>query len=376
MCGPLRGAVIGGLLHEGRATNAEDATRARRLGRRPLRPLPPPRRGRPDGGPRHAVDAGLHRRGPGRRAGRHADLLHAERGPREGPPLRRVLRRGARAARASCATSWRPSSPRPSRSAARSTCKHLMAQALQMGDEGHNRNRAGTSLLFRELAPAIVRATARPREGGARPRVRERQRPLLPQPLDADGEVHAEGGRGRAALLARHRHGPQRDRLRHPARVDAGPVVHRTGADGARALLPGLHRGRREPRHRRQRHHGDGRLRRLRHGRGSRRSSSSSAGRAEDALATTRAMGRITARRQPGFAIPALGFAGTPTGIDVRLVEERNLLPARSTPASPTGIPASGRWAPASSTRPGRRSTPPSRRSQNTFGRGGVAAGV
>ena len=34
----------------------------------------------------------------------------------------------------------------------------LMAQALQMGDEGHNRNRAGTSLLFRELAPAMVRA--------------------------------------------------------------------------------------------------------------------------------------------------------------------------------------------------------------------------
>ena len=31
-----------------------------------------------------------------------------------------------------------------------------MAQALQMGDEGHNRNRAGTSLLFRELASAMV----------------------------------------------------------------------------------------------------------------------------------------------------------------------------------------------------------------------------
>ena len=30
-----------------------------------------------------------------------------------------------------------------------------MAQALHMGDEGHNRNRAGTSLLFRELAPHL-----------------------------------------------------------------------------------------------------------------------------------------------------------------------------------------------------------------------------
>ena len=31
--------------------------------------------------------------------------------------------------------------------------KTIIAQSLQMGDEGHNRNKAGTSLLFRELAP-------------------------------------------------------------------------------------------------------------------------------------------------------------------------------------------------------------------------------
>ncbi|MBF0409682.1 MAG: DUF1116 domain-containing protein [Candidatus Riflebacteria bacterium] len=34
--------------------------------------------------------------------------------------------------------------------------KSIIAQALQMGDEVHNRNRAGTSLLFRELAPCII----------------------------------------------------------------------------------------------------------------------------------------------------------------------------------------------------------------------------
>lgn len=39
--------------------------------------------------------------------------------------------------------------------------KALIAQALQMGDEVHNRNRAATSLLFRELAPAIVRTKAK-----------------------------------------------------------------------------------------------------------------------------------------------------------------------------------------------------------------------
>lgn len=34
--------------------------------------------------------------------------------------------------------------------------KTMIAQALQMGDEGHNRNRAGTSLFIREIAPYLV----------------------------------------------------------------------------------------------------------------------------------------------------------------------------------------------------------------------------
>jgi len=38
--------------------------------------------------------------------------------------------------------------------------KAMIAQALQMGDEVHNRNRAATSLLFRELAPAVLRTKA------------------------------------------------------------------------------------------------------------------------------------------------------------------------------------------------------------------------
>jgi len=36
--------------------------------------------------------------------------------------------------------------------------KTLIAQALQMGDEGHNRNRAGSALLGRWLGPHIARA--------------------------------------------------------------------------------------------------------------------------------------------------------------------------------------------------------------------------
>ena len=36
--------------------------------------------------------------------------------------------------------------------------KAIVAQMLQMGDEGHNRNRAGTLMLLRELLPAMVSA--------------------------------------------------------------------------------------------------------------------------------------------------------------------------------------------------------------------------
>jgi len=40
--------------------------------------------------------------------------------------------------------------------------KNLIAQALHMGDEVHNRNRAGTSLFYRTIAPAIVQTCDQP----------------------------------------------------------------------------------------------------------------------------------------------------------------------------------------------------------------------
>ena len=36
--------------------------------------------------------------------------------------------------------------------------KSMIAQALQMGDEGHNRNKAGTSLFLRAIVPALIRS--------------------------------------------------------------------------------------------------------------------------------------------------------------------------------------------------------------------------
>ena len=50
-----------------------------------------------------------------------------------------------------------------------------------------------------------------------------------------------------------------------------------------------------------------------------------------DAVAYTRAMSEISAARNPKWGIPALEFAGTPTGIDVRRVVESGIAPAINT---------------------------------------------
>ena len=55
------------------------------------------------------------------------------------------------------------------------------------------------------------------------------------------------------------------------------------------------------------------------------------AGRFEDALAISREMGQVAAAANPDFAIPALDFAGAPTGIDVRHVVATGIEPIINT---------------------------------------------
>ena len=54
-------------------------------------------------------------------------------------------------------------------------------------------------------------------------------------------------------------------------------------------------------------------------------------GGAAEAIAHTRAMYEITASRNPAWTLPALEFAGTPTGIDVRKVVETGVAPTINT---------------------------------------------
>jgi len=55
------------------------------------------------------------------------------------------------------------------------------------------------------------------------------------------------------------------------------------------------------------------------------------AGRASEAAGFTRAMGEITVGTNPAWTIPAMDFAGVPTGIDIRLVVETGLAPLINT---------------------------------------------
>jgi Protein of unknown function (DUF1116) len=55
------------------------------------------------------------------------------------------------------------------------------------------------------------------------------------------------------------------------------------------------------------------------------------AGRASEAAAFTRSMAEIVVGRNPAWTIPAMDFAGVPTGIDIRLVVETGLAPTINT---------------------------------------------
>ena len=146
--------------------------------------------------------------------------------------------------------------------------KAIVAQMLQMGDEGHNRNRAGTLMFLRELLPDLHRVRRADRRRRRRGAVHRRQRPLLPQPRHAGLQAGLRRGPRRPRLDARGRDGPQRHRLRHPGLRHRRPVVHRPGQH-PRGPVPRRVRPRgRQPRHRRLGDHRDRRHRRLRDGRG------------------------------------------------------------------------------------------------------------
>ncbi|GAB4271768.1 MAG: DUF1116 domain-containing protein [Candidatus Rifleibacteriota bacterium] len=154
MSGPLKGAVIGGLIYEGMAKDQESAEKLAASGKIEFSPW-------------HEHD------GVGPMAGVATASMpvwiveNKTNGKRtfctlnEG--LGKVLRYGAFSAEVIDRLKWMETILAPVlRNALENTpeinLKNMIAQALQMGDEVHNRNKAATSLLIRELAPAIAKS--------------------------------------------------------------------------------------------------------------------------------------------------------------------------------------------------------------------------
>ena len=153
MSGPLRGAVLGAAVHEGLAERPRRGRAAGGVRRVRVRALPRARRGRADGGRRQRLDADVRRRE--RAHGNRAFCTFNE-------GLGKVLRYGANDAEVLDRLAWirdvlaRVFGRALQRLGEPIDLRAMTAQALQMGDEGHNRNRAGTSLLLRELLPALI----------------------------------------------------------------------------------------------------------------------------------------------------------------------------------------------------------------------------
>jgi len=322
MCGPTRGAVIGALIYEGLAKTTDEAEKLAASGEIKYAPCHEHNTVGPMAG---IVSASM----PvfiikNEQYGNFAYCTQNE-------GLGKVLRYGAFSSEVIEKLKWMevtmyPILKKAIESLGKIDLKNIIAQALHMGDEVHNRNRAGTSLFYRAIAPAIVR-TSENREDMAK--VLEfingndhfflnLSMPAAKATLDA-----AKNIKNSSIVIALARNGtdfgirlagtgekwftgkaPVPDALYFPGftKEDANPDI----GDSAITETVGL---------------------------GGFAIAASPAivqfvgGSAQDAVNYTLAMYEITFGENNIYQIPYLNFRGTPTGIDVIKVIERNLTP-------------------------------------------------
>jgi succinyl-CoA synthetase alpha subunit len=326
MCGPMRGAVIGGLMYEGLAASPEEAEKLADSGEISFEPCHHHSAVGPMAGvmtsrmPVWIVRNETH----GNRA--YATL-------NEG--LGKALRYGAFSGEVLDRLRWMESvlAPILSKTIERHgpiDLRSLVVQALQMGDEGHNRNRAGTSLLIRELAPHLVMLD-------------EKKEALSEVLLFMHGNDHfflnlsmagakcimdaAAGIEGSTVITTMARNGTEfgirlsglNDRwFTGPASMVEGLYLPGFGPQDA---APDI---------------GDSVITET-SGIGAFAMAASPAivkfvgGVPADAIAYTKRMYEITLAENEEYRIPALDFRGTPTAIDVRKVVEKGILPMINT---------------------------------------------
>jgi hypothetical protein len=208
--------------------------------------------------------------------------------------------------------------------------RSLIAQALQMGDEGHNRNRAGTSLLIRELAPHLV-SVGEPSDAVARVfeflHSNDHFFLNLTMPAGKCALDAAAGIPGSSLVTAMARNGTEFG-IRVSGTQDRWFTAPAPIVDGL--YLPGFSANDAAP------DIGDSAITETA-GYGGFAMAAAPAivqfvgGTPQLAVDTTQRMRTITLAESRVYQIPALGFRGTPTGIDVLRVAETGTVPAINT---------------------------------------------
>jgi len=209
--------------------------------------------------------------------------------------------------------------------------KPLIARGLTMGDEMHQRNVACSSLLLRQLAPALARTAKSNAELVACLDFIGRNDQFFLNVAMAMGKALADPARnieGSSVVTAMSRNG-----------TDFGIRVSGTGDRWFTALVempvglyfPGFSARDANP------DMGDSAIVETIGLGGFAMAAAPAvvgyvgAGRASEAAAFTRSMAEIVVGPNPAWTIPAMDFAGVPTGIDIRLVVETGLVPTINT---------------------------------------------
>ncbi|MBN2555116.1 MAG: DUF1116 domain-containing protein [Anaerolineales bacterium] len=327
MCGPTRGAIMGALIYEGLAADEKEAEALAASNEIEYDPCHH----------HHCVGPMAGIVSPSmpvfifenKTFGNHAYCTQNE-------GLGKVLRYGGMGEKVYARLKWMETDLYPTLDRALQSLpdgidiKSLIAQAMHMGDESHNRNRAGTSLFLRAIAPAMAR-TCDDRERLAKViefiDKNDHFFLNLSMPAGKAALEAAEGITGSSILTVMARNGtdfgirmagmPDRwftapagdvEGLYFPGFTadDANPdigdstVTETAGYGGfAMAAAPAI--------------------------------TQFVGGTPQMAIDSTLEMYEITFDEHPGFTIPALNFRGTPLGIDVRLVMETGILPKINT---------------------------------------------
>jgi hypothetical protein len=330
--GPIRGALIGAMLLEGLATLPDDASRQLAAGRldsgAPIEFIPCHDRG--GVGPMAGVVS------PSMWTWVLRDDVHGHTSwctLNEG--LGKVLRYGAYAPEVIERLGWMGSVLGPALATAlRSTgpldIKALVGQMVQMGDEGHNRNRGGTLMLLRDLLPAIVESGLPGSDAAAVARFVGGNDHFFLNLVMAAAKLQslaASGVPGSTVVTVMARNG-----------TEFGIQTAGTGHawfTGPAGMIDGLYLGAYGPADANP-DIGDSAITET-VGLGGFAMAAAPAivrfvgGSVRDATLTTQRMYEITLAENPAYSLPVLDFRGAATGIDVTRVVRTGILPQINT---------------------------------------------